>query len=280
MRQPPEKVGQPVPSSAFQDNVVIVTGASRGIGKELALVLAGHGARLALGSRNEEALNTVAEECRVLGTSAIVVPTDVTDPARCRRLVDQTVQAYGRIDTLVNNAGIGMWARVDEVQDLTIFERVMQTNYLGSVYCTYYALPHLKKTRGRLVSVSSLSGKTGVPARSGYSASKHALVGFFDSLRIELAPAGVTVTVAYPDFVATGARFRNLGADGRPVVNAPPYAKNTMTGEACARLILRGIARRQREVFVNLRGQLSPFAKLIAPALVDRAAHRATEKGA
>jgi NAD(P)-dependent dehydrogenase (short-subunit alcohol dehydrogenase family) len=269
-----------VPKSVFKDNVVIVTGASRGIGKELALVLAGLGARLALGSRNEQVLNEVAAECRLRGASVLVVPTDVTDPAGCRRLVDQTVQAYGRIDSLINNAGIGMWARLDDVQDLTIFERVMQTNYLGSVYCTYYALAHLKQTHGRVVSVSSVAGKTGVPARTGYSASKHALVGFFDSLRIELAPAGVTVTLAYPDFVATGARFRNLGADGQPVVNAPPYAKNTMTGEACARLILRGIAKRQREVFVNLRGQLSPFAKLLAPTLVDRAARRATEKGA
>ena len=269
-----------MPHSDFKDNVVILTGASSGIGKELALVLAGEGARLALGARNEQALNAVAAECRARGASAIVVPTDVTNPDQCHRLIDQTVQAYGRIDTLVNNAGIGMWARVDEVQDLSTFERVMQTNYLGSVYCTYYALAHLKQTQGRIVAVSSLAGKTGVPARSGYAASKHALVGFFDSLRIEVAPTGVTVTLAYPDFVATGARFRNLGGDGQPVVNAPPYSENTMTGEVCARLILRGMAKRRREVHVNLRGRIGPLAKLLAPALVDQAARRATEKGA
>ena len=90
---------------------------------------------------------------------------------------------------------------------------------------------------------------------------------------------GVSVTLAYPDFVATGARFRNLGADGKPVLNAPPYAPNTMTGETCARLILRGIAKRQREVFVNWRGKISPLAKLVAPGMVDRAARHATEKG-
>ena len=269
-----------MPHSDFKDNVVILTGASSGIGKELALLLAAQGARLALGARNEQALGMVAAECRLKGAAALVVPTDVTDPAQCRRLVDQTVQAYGRIDTLANNAGIGMWARFDEVQDLSIFERVMHVNYLGGVYCSYYALPHLKQTRGRIVAVSSLAGKTGVPARTGYAASKHAQVGFFDSLRIEVAPAGISVTLAYPDFVATGARFRNLGADGKPVVNAPPYAENTMTGAECARLILRGIDRRQREVFVNLRGQISPVAKLLAPTLVDRAAHRATENGA
>jgi NAD(P)-dependent dehydrogenase (short-subunit alcohol dehydrogenase family) len=269
-----------MPHSDFRDNVVILTGASSGIGKELALLFAGRGARLTLAARNEPALHAVAAECRARGGSALVVRTDVTDKVQCRRLIDQTVQAHGRIDTLVNNAGIGMWARVDQMQDPSAFERVMQVNYLGSAYCTYYALAYLKQTRGRIVAVSSLAGKTGVPARSGYAASKHALVGFFDSLRIEVAPAGVTVTLAYPDFVATGARFRNLGADGQPVVNAPPYAENTMTGEACARLIMRGIARRQREVFVNARGRLSPFAKLLAPTLVDRAARRATEKGA
>ncbi len=264
---------------SFKDNVVILTGASSGIGKELAFQLANQGARLALGARNTEALNTVAAECRAHGASALVVPTDVTDETQCRQLIEQTVKEYGRIDTLINNAGIGMWARVDQVQDLSAFERVMKINYLGSVYCTYYALPYLKRTRGRIAAVSSLAGKTGVPARSGYAASKHALVGFFDSLRIEVAADGVTVTIAYPDFVATGARFRNLGADGKPVVNAPPYAANTMTGETCARLMLRGIAKRQREVFVSLRGKISPLAKLVAPGLVDRAAYRATEKG-
>ncbi|HEX7587531.1 MAG TPA: SDR family oxidoreductase [Anaerolineae bacterium] len=269
-----------MPNSDFKDNVVILTGASSGIGRELVLLLADQGAHLALGARNVDALEQLAAECRARGGSALVVRTDVTDPAQCHHLIEQTVQAYGRIDTLVNNAGIGMWARVDQVQDLSVFERVMQTNYFGSVYCTYYALAHLKQTRGRIVAISSLAGKTGVPARSGYAASKHALAGFFDSLRIEVATAGVTVTLAYPDFVATGARFRNLGADGKAVVNAPPYAENTMTGEACARLILRGITKRRREVYVNLRGRLSPVAKLVAPTLVDRAADRATEKGA
>ena len=269
-----------MPDSDFKDNVVILTGASSGIGKEMALLLAKQGARLALAARNEAALNAVAEECRAHGAAALVVRTDVTDRTQCQHLIDQTVQAYGRIDTLINNAGFGMWARLDEVKDLSIFERVMQTNYLGSVYCTYYALDHLKQTRGRIVAVSSLTGKNGVPARTGYAASKHALVGFFDSLRIEVAPAGVTVTIAYPDFVATGARFRNLGADGKPVTNAPPYAKNTMSGEACARLMLRGITNRQRDVYVTLRGRIGPLAKLVAPGLVDLAAHRATEKGA
>jgi short-subunit dehydrogenase len=269
-----------MPPSVFKDNVVIITGASLGIGKEIAQQLADQGARLALAARNAERLNAVAAECRGRGAPALVVPTDVTDPSQCRTLVAQTMQEYGRIDTLINNAGIGMWTMFDRVQDISIFERILQVNYLGSVYCTFYALPHLKQTRGRIVGISSLAGKTGVPARTGYAASKHAMVGFFDSLRVEIARDGVSVTLAYPDFVATGARFRNLGADGKPVVNAPPYAANTMTAETCARQIVRGVAKRQRDIYVSTRGKLGPWAKLLLPNLVDRIARRAIEHGA
>lgn len=266
-------------SSVFKDNVVVITGASLGIGRELARQLADQGARLTLAARNVEPLNALAAECRARGAHALVVPTDVTEPAQCKNLIEQTIKAYGRIDTLINNAGIGMWTMFDLAQDVSIFERILQVNYLGSVYCTFYALPHLKQTRGRIVGISSLAGKTGVPARTGYAASKHAMVGFFDSLRVEIARDGVSVTLAYPDFVATGARFRNLGADGKPVIHAPAYATNTMTAETCARLILRGVAKRQREIYVSARGKLGQWVKLLLPNLVDRIALRAIEKG-
>ncbi len=268
-----------MPNSVFKDNVVIITGASSGIGKELALQFADQGARLALGARNVERLDSVAAECRARGAAALVVPTDVGAQSQCQNLIARTVQEYGRIDTLINNAGIGMWTMFDQVQDPAFFETIMRVNYLGSVYCTFYALPGLKQTRGRIVGVASLAGKTGVPARTGYAASKHAQVGFFDSLRIEVAQHGISVTMAYPDFVATGARFRNLGADGKPVVDAPPYAARTMTGETCARLIVRGVARRQREIIMTTRGKLGQLAKLISPEMVDRIALSAIEKG-
>ncbi len=268
-----------MPNSIFKDNVVILTGASLGIGKELALQFANQGARLALAARNTNQLNAVAAECHARDAEALAVTTDVTDPAQCQNLIEQTVKEYGHINTLVNNAGVGMWAMFDQVQDVTIFERLMRVNYLGSVYCTFYALPYLKQARGRIVGVSSLAGKTGVPARTAYAASKHAMVGFFDSLRVEIAHHGVSVTMAYPDFVATGGRFRNLGADGTPVLDAPAYAANTMSAETCARLILRGIAKRDREVYISARGKLGQWTKLVLPNLVDRIALRAIEKG-
>lgn len=263
----------------FKDNVAVVTGASRGIGKELALLLAEQGARLALAARDQDRLNAVGAACRQRGASVVLVPTDVSDSDQCRALVAGAVKEFGRIDTLVNNAGIGMWARFEDVKEPAIFERIMRVNYMGAVYCTFHTLPFLKQTRGRIVAISSLAGKTGAPSRSGYAASKHAMVGLFDSLRPELAPSGISVTIAYPDFVASGSRFRNLGPDGNPVNGVPPYGPNAMSSATCARLILRGAAKRQREVVMTTRGRLGPWAKLLAPALVDRITLRAGEKG-
>lgn len=266
-------------SPSFKDNVVVITGASSGIGAELALQLADQGALLALGARDQARLESVATDCRTRGARVISVPTDVTDPKQCENLIAQAVKEFGRVDTLVCNAGVGMWTRFDAAQDLGMFERLMRVNYLGAVYCAFYALAHLKSSRGRIVAVSSLAGKNGVPERSGYSASKHAMNGFFETLRIELADRGVSVTIAYPDFVATGARSRNLGADGKPVTNFPPYGKNAMTIQECARRIVRGAARRDREIVMTARGRIGPWVKLIAPGLVDRIARRASESG-
>jgi short-subunit dehydrogenase len=263
----------------FRDNVVVLTGASRGIGRELALQLADQGARLALSARDVPALEEVAEECRRRGGEAVAIPADVGEEAQCAELIRKAVETYGRIDTLINNAGISMWALFEQVTDLSIFERLMTINYLGSVWCTWHALPHLKKTRGRIVVVSSLTGKTGVPTRSGYAASKHAMQGFFDTLRIELADTGVTVTIACPDFVATEIRERAFGPDGRPLKTSPVQEGKVMTAETCARLILQGAARRERELILSGRGKLGLWLKLLAPSLIDRIARKAIAEG-
>jgi short-subunit dehydrogenase len=267
--------------AVFHENVVIITGASQGIGRELARQLATQGAWLALAARNTEMLDQTAALCRTVGGRALVVPADVTDAVQCERLVAQTVAVYGRVDTLVNNAGIGMWSLFADVRELSIFESIMRVNYLGSVYCTFHALSHLKRARGRLVGVNSLSGRLGVPTRSGYAASKHALAGFFDSLRIELARDGVTVTLLYPGFVATGIRERNFRADGTPVGagNSPVHENEIMTVEECCRRIVRAMERRERETYFSLRDRLSQWARLIAPGLTDRMVRRSVERG-
>ena len=266
-------------SSTFRNNVVIITGASRGIGQEMARQLAAQGAWLALAARHEEPLQAVAQECIQRSARAIAIPTDVGEQAQCRNLIERTAREFGKIDTLINNAGGGMWVKFEDVRDPAFFEQLMRVNYLGSVYCTFYALPYLKQTRGRIVGVSSLAGKTGVPFRSGYAASKHALGGFFDSLRVELLDSGITVTMAFPDFVATKIRAHNLGKDGKPLGVSPAREEKFMSAEQCARLILRGTARRKREIILTTRGRWITLGKLIAPALVDHLARRAIEKG-
>ena len=230
-------------------------------------------------SSSSQAPRAASKNCRLRGGKAIIVPTDVAKEENCKELIERTVEEYGRIDTLVNNAGISMWALFDEVEELDIFEKIMRVNYLGSVYCTHYALPHLKETQGRLVAVSSLTGKTGVPTRSGYAASKHAMVGFFDTLRIELMDTGITVTISYPDFVATDIRNLALGVDGNPVMDTPVQEDKIMTVETSVRSLLRAMEKRKREDIQTARGGFGQWLKLIAPGLIDRIAQRAITRG-
>lgn len=263
----------------FRDNVVVITGASDGIGREMALQLADQGAWLALAARDAAKLEAAAAECRARGGRAVAIPTDVGDQAQCRRLIDRAVEEFGRIDTLVNNAGVSMWARLDEVTDFAPFETMMRVNYLGSVWCTHAALPHLKRSRGRIVAVSSLTGLTGVPTRSGYAASKHAMGGFFDSVRIELADEGVSVTVVYPGFVSTGIRTRAFGPDGTPLKVSPVHESEVMTPEECARQTIAAAAARRRGLVMTARAKVGQWIKLVAPAMVDRIARKAIEQG-
>ncbi|MDX1524392.1 MAG: SDR family oxidoreductase [Anaerolineae bacterium] len=263
----------------FRDKVVIISGASSGIGREIALQLAAQGAWPVLAARRVERLEAIAQACREHGSRTLVVPTDVSRREHCERLIFRTVEEYGRLDMLINNAGITMWSRFEDLYTLEPLEQIMQVNYFGAVYCTHYALPHLRRSRGRLVAVSSLSGKTGVPVRSGYAASKHAIVGFFDSLRIELAQSGVSVTLVYPDFVATETRQRAYGPDGSALGHSPVQEGAVMSAETCARLIIEAAARRERERILSLRGKIGQWIKLLAPGVIDRIAQRAIQRG-
>jgi short-subunit dehydrogenase len=265
-------------NAAFRDNAIILTGASSGIGRALALQLAEQGALLALAARDADRLNEVAAECRQRGGRAVTVQTDVADEAQCRNLVARTVEEFGRLDTLINNAGVSMWARFDEMQTLAPFEEMMRVNYLGAIYCTYHALPHLKRSRGRLVAVSSLAGRNGVPTRSGYAGSKHAMAGFFDSLRIELAETGVTVTIVYPDFVTSEIRERAYGVDGRPLGKSPVREAEVMSAEECARRIVEAAGKRKRELLMG-RGPVGIWLKMLAPSLADNIARKAIAAG-
>lgn len=259
----------------FRAKTIIVTGASEGIGRALCEVLASQGPNLVLAARNEARLNELKIAVEAKGAKALAVPTDVTSEAACKALVERAVEAYGGIDVLVNNAGGTMWTFFEEIEDLAIFERLMRLNYLSAVYCTYYALPYLKKGKGRLVGVSSVAGITGVPARTGYSASKHAMFGFFDSLRVELAETGVSVTMIAPDFVLSEIHRRALGSDGRPLGKSPMQESKIMTAEKCAELMVQAIARRERLLVTSARGKVGRWLKVFAPNLIDRVAAKA-----
>ncbi|PKO40539.1 MAG: short chain dehydrogenase [Betaproteobacteria bacterium HGW-Betaproteobacteria-3] len=256
-------------------DVIVITGASDGIGAELARQLArAHGAQIALvlAARNAPALEAVAQQCQAQGAQTLVVPTDVSDPAQCRALIAAAVDRFGRLDTLVNNAGVSAQALFADVTDLAWYEDLMRVNLWGSVWCTHAALAHLKAARGRVVAVSSLAGLVGVPGRTAYSASKFAMTGFFEALRAELKGAGVSVTTAYPGVVATQIRHRGYNAAGQPAGVSGLREDDAMSVEACARLILQGMQARQREVVMTGKGKLGRWLKLLAPGLVENMA--------
>ena len=266
-------------SGRFVGRVVLVTGASSGIGAELARQFAAEGARVALAARDTARLEAVAAECRALGAEALVVTGDVGVEASCGSIVERTVAHFGQLDILVNNAGMGSSGRFEDVTDLTIFDTLMRVNYLGSVWCTAHALPHLKRTQGRIVAISSLTGLTGVPKRTAYAATKHAMAGFFDSLRIELDGTGVSVTEVYPGFVFSEINQRALSPDGTPFGDRGFVRRKgeTMETDECGRLILAAVAARDRDLVMTWRGKIGRLLKLISPRLVDRIARNAVE---
>lgn len=266
--------------AVFKDKVIIVTGASEGIGRALCLELAPQGPRLVLAARNEDRLRELEEALLQQGAAGVlVVPTDITEEAACRNLVDRAIAHWGGIDVLVNNAGGTMWTLFEDLEDTSVFERLMRVNYLGAVYTTYHALPHLKTSKGLIVGVASAAGLVGVPTRTGYAASKHAMFGFFDSLRIELQGSGVDVTMIAPDFVLSEIHRRALGKDGKPLGKSPLREDKIMTAETCARLMVGAMERRQRLLLTSLRGKAGRWLKLIAPKLIDRITARAISQG-
>lgn len=254
--------------------IIVITGASDGIGAEMAIQLAsrhGAGVGLVLAARNEERLHAVSARCIELGAQAMVVATDVSQEPACRRLIAAAVEKFGRIDTLINNAGMSAQALFEEVkaEDLAWYEQLMRINLWGSVWCSHAALPWLKQSRGSIVAVSSLAGLVGVPGRTAYSATKFAMTGFFEALRAEMKTAGVGVTTAYPGVVSTNIRHHGFNAAGLPAGSSGLKEDGAMSVEECAWLIIRGMDKREREVVMTAKGKLGRWLKLIAPGRVE-----------
>ncbi|MBL0727118.1 SDR family oxidoreductase [Piscinibacter sp. HJYY11] len=264
-------------------NVIVITGASEGIGAEMSRQWARRGGAqqaLVLAARNIDKLNEVAAQCRQHGAQVLVQRCDVGVQADCEALVSATVKTFGRLDTLVNNAGMSAQALFGEVNDLAWYETLMRINHWGSVWCTHAALPHLKSAKGRIVAVSSLAGLVGVPGRTAYCSTKFAMTGFFEALRTELAAAGVSVTLAYPGVVATDIRYRGFNAAGEAAGQSGLDERGAMSVETCARLIIDGAESRSREVVMTAKGKLGRWMKLLVPSLVDALALKALNQHA
>ncbi|SPL62857.1 short-chain dehydrogenase/reductase SDR [Ochrobactrum soli] len=230
-----------------------------------------------LAARNVDKLEKLAAELRQQGSTVLVVPTDVTDRDACIALIEKTASAFGRIDTLIVNAGMSAHANFAEIkpEDLQWMHDLMELNYFGSVWPIHAALPHLAKTRGRIAVVSSVAGLIGVPGRSAYSGTKFALSGFCEALRSELEPSGISVTIVYPGVVKTDIRKVGYGASGEPLGTSGVREDDMMSVEEAVRLMLYGLRRRKREVLMTRKMRLGRWLKLIAPRVVDRMALKA-----
>ena len=255
----------------FRDKTVVITGASSGLGAVLALKCAEGGANLGLFALDEDGLKEVAETCEGLGARVVTATGDVGNSEDCKAVMDRTVSELGSLDHLIACAGVSMWARFEDIEDVSIFRRLMETNYLGIVHCVYYALPHLKQRRGSIVVISSIQGKIGVPLHTGYVASKHAVEGFCESLRMELRGSGVDVLTVLPHWLrGTNLRKNAYKSDGNTIGESKrKHSKESVSVEACSEAILAAMKKGKRELFVPSKLKFLPWLRLIHPGIVE-----------
>lgn len=252
----------------FKDKVVIVTGASSGIGEATAREFAKNGSKVVLAARSEEKLLNIVTDIKANNGEACYVKTDVTLEHDCKKLIETAVSKYGNLHILINNAGLSMRASFDEV-DLKVLHRLMDVNFWGTVYCTKYALPYLISNKGSLVGVSSIAGFHGLPGRTGYSASKFAIHGFLETLRIENLKKGLHVMIIAPGFTSTEIRKHALTADGTEQGESPRNEEKLRSPELVAKWILKGIKKKKRNKLLTWVGRLTALFQRIIPAVVD-----------
>lgn len=254
----------------FKNKIVVITGASSGIGKACAEEFAKRGANLVLGARQYVTLCEITSDLeKRYGIKAIAVQADVSREEDCKLLVQQALTTFGSVDVLVNNAGLSMRALFDEV-DLSVLKNLMDVNFWGTVYCTKYALPEILKTKGSVVSVSSIAGYRGLPGRTGYSSSKFAMNGFMEALRTELLKTGVHVMVACPGFTTSNIRVAALAKDGHAHGETSMEEGKMMTAEEVASRIVDGIVARKRTLVMTGQGKLTVWLNKLLPALADK----------
>ena len=250
--------------------IVIITGASSGVGKSLATEFARRGANLVLAARKYVTLCEIAQQLeQQYQIKAIAVECDVAVEADCEHLIKQTILTFGKIDVLVNNAGISMRALFKDTE-VGVLKTLMDVNFWGMVYCTKYALPEIIKTKGSIVGVSSIAGYKGLPGRSGYSASKFAMNGFLDSLRVENLKTGVHILTACPGFTASNIRNTALNKEGKQQGESTLHEEKMMTSDEVAEIIADGVENRARTLIMTGQGKLTVFLSKFLPGWLDK----------
>ena len=249
--------------------VVLITGGTSGIGRACALAFGQAGYQVAFTGRDEARLTATATELSAAGIAHLPIRADVGDEADAERAVHETVDHFGSLQVLLNNAGISMRARFQDA-DLAVIKRLMQTNFFGTVFSTKFALPHLLKSKGSVVGVSSVAGYRGLPGRTGYSASKFAMNGFLEALRTELLDQGVHVLTAAPGFTASNIRQTALAADGSAQGESPRDEGAMMSSAAVAAEILKAVQQRKRTLLLTGQGKLVVFLNKWLPGLSDK----------
>ncbi|TAE13787.1 MAG: SDR family oxidoreductase [Bacteroidetes bacterium] len=253
----------------MENKVVIITGASSGIGKALAFEFGRQGAKIVLTGRNQATLQEVAQELTAQNINNFPVVGDVAVEEDCKRIVEETFGKYGKIDVLINNAGISMRALFADL-DLDVIKQVMDINFYGTLYMTKYALPYITATQGSIVGVSSIAGYRGLPGRTGYSASKFAMQGFLEALRTELLPKKVHVLVACPGFTKSNIRKVALNKDGNVQGESPRDEDKMMTSEEVASHIYKAVKKRKRDLVLTRQGKLTVFLNKWFPTFMDK----------
>lgn len=253
----------------IKGKVVIITGASSGIGKACVEVFAKQGAKVVFCARTSEKLQVIESNLKNKDLDVLAVKTDVTNEKDCKNLIDTTIEKYGRIDVLINNAGISMRALFKDV-DLNVIKKIMDVNFWGTVHCTKFALPYILETKGSIVGVTSIAGFHGLPGRSGYSASKFAMHGFLETIRIENLKNGLHVLIAAPGFTESNVRKSALTANGEPQGDSPLKENGLMSAETVAKAILKGVVKRKRNIILSFEGKFSVLLQRVIPKSLDR----------
>ena len=254
----------------INNKVVIITGASSGIGMACAHAFYEKGAQLVLAARSEEIIKELAETFNNKGTlRAIAVRTDVSIENDCKNLIEKAITAFGKIDILINNAGVSMRANFADVE-LDVLRRLMDINFWGTVYCTKYAYPYIIAGKGSIVGISSVAGVHGMPCRTGYSASKYAMQGFLDTIRVETMKKGVHVMIVIPGFIATNVRKVALVADGSTQGESPRNETKMMSPKELARRIINGIKKSKRKLSTSYEGKWTPVVSFFLPKMIDK----------